>query len=177
MNVANEKILCDNAGAETLALQQPFQKKGDLVRQVLENHLTDMLDLPRDASSWLLGLWDVIQFVDDVADGDDVSRQDLNNALNQMLVAMPSNRFFLTYASELTPVVAVQILKWQASDWAETNNQADERSYMWRAGFYDVVLLVVQLCHGHDVAVDRSFLVMSLYGETMIDYKKEFANA
>ncbi len=169
--------LGDNTGAETLALRQPFREEGDSVRQVLKNHLTGTLDLPEAASSWLLGLWDVIQFVDDVADGDDISRQNLNNALNQMLVAMPSNRFFLAYASELTPVVAVQILKWQASDWAETNNQADERSYMWRAGFYDVVLLVVQLCHGHDVAVDRSFLVMSLYGETMTDYKKEFANA
>ena len=166
-----------DAGAETQAFQQPFQNEGEAVREVLENHFIGTLDLPEAASEWLLGAWDVIQFVDDVADGDEIPRESLNNALMQMLVSMPSNPFFLSYSSELTPVLAVQILKWQASDWAERNDRADERSYMWRAGFYDLVLLVVQLCHGHEVAIQQSFIIMSLYGETMTDYKKEFPNA
>lgn len=170
-------IFCDNADAETIATQQASSAKGEPLREVLEHHLIETLSLPDTAVSWLIGMWDAIQFLDDVADGDEVTRPEFDRALNQLLVAMPSNPFFTAYSTTLLPVVAVQILKWQASDDAERKGKADARSYMWRAGYYDLVILAVQLCHGYDVALKMAPIVMSMYGEKIEDYKEEFANA
>ena len=170
-------IFCDNEGAETMARQQANLAEGEPVREIIEHHLLDTLSLPEAATSWLMGMWDAIQFFDDVADDDNMPRSELDRTLNQVLVAMPSNPFFTAHSSVLLPVVAVQLLKWQASDEVERRGNADARSYMWRAGYYDLVLLVVQICHGYDVAVKMAATVMSLYGEKIEDYKKEFADA
>jgi hypothetical protein len=59
----------------------------------------------------------------------------------------------------------------------ERAGQADARSYVWRAGYYDLILIVVQLCHGVDVATKLAPIVMQMYGETLADYLKEFPNA
>ena len=167
----------DTAGAETMARQQANSAKGEPMREILEQHFIETLDLPSAATAWLLGMWDAIQFLDDVVDGDDISRDRFDNALNQLLVAMPGNPFFAANASALLPVVAVQLLKWQASDIAERTGDAGPVSFVWRAGYYDLVLLTVQICHGYDTAVDMATTVMSLYGEKLDEYKKEFADA
>lgn len=73
--------------------------------------------------------------------------------------------------------MAVNILKWQASDRAEREGHADAMSFVWRAGFYDIVLMVVQLCHGRQVAQSCAHHVMGLYGEKLDDYLKEFNHA
>jgi hypothetical protein len=167
----------DNGGAEMMARQQANPAGGEPVREILEHHLIETLALPDQAVAWLMGMWDAIQFLDDVADGDIIFRDQIDRALNQLLVAMPSNPFFVAHASALLPVVAVQLLKWQASDKAEREGFADARSYMWRAGYYDLVLLVVQICHGYDIAVNMAPVVMGLYGEKLEDYQKEFEDA
>jgi hypothetical protein len=69
------------------------------------------------------------------------------------------------------------ILKWQASDQAERAGRADARSFMWRAGFYDVVLMAVALCHGSGHATNVASDVMAIYGEKLEDYLKEFNHA
>jgi hypothetical protein len=166
---------CDNAGAENTADQQA--RKGDAMREVLEHHFIETLSLPKDAVAWLLGLWDAIQFMDDVADEDEISRDQFDNALYQMLVAMPGNPFFMSRANALLPVMMTAMLKWQTSDMLETVGEVDARTYMWRAGYYDVVLLVVQLCHGYDAALDLGPFVLKLYGEKLEDYQREFCDA
>ena len=176
-NVDKKHEICDDLGAETMARQQACSAKGEPVREILEHHLIETLALPGQAVAWLVGMWDAIQFLDDVADGDEVSRAQLDRALNQLLVAMPSNPFFVAHASALLPVVAVQLLKWQASDRAEREGLADARSYMWRAGYYDLILLAVQICHGYETAVEMAPVVMKLYGEKLEDYQKEFEYA
>ena len=146
-------------------------------RQWLIKNLTDQLRLPTPVVDWLIALYDLIQLVDDVADGDPVDRQDLNRVLWDALVAMPQNPFFIKEAHQLVPVVATQVLKWQASDASEHDGRVDAKTFMWRAGYYDVVLLCVSLVHGPKVATDVSEQVLRLYGEDMTDYKKEFENA
>ena len=105
-------IFGDNTGAETMARQQANSAKGEPVREILEHHLIETLSLPEAATSWLMGMWDAIQFLDDVADGDEITRQEFDRALHQLLVGMPTNPFFTAYSSTLLPVVAVQLLKW-----------------------------------------------------------------
>ena len=133
--------------------------------------------LPAPAIEWLLMLYGAIQVFDDVADGDAVERDDLNAAIWNTLVGMSQNIFWIANSQTLTPVVASMILKWQASDQAERSGKADARSFVWRAGYYDVVLMTVALCHGTQRATETAQQVMELYGETLEDYMKEFGNA
>lgn len=176
-NLVVKRKFCDNGGAETMGGQQPFEKEGEPVRGIIEMHLRSAFDLPDAAIGWLIGMWDAIQFLDDVADGETIARSAQDQAFNQLLVAMPSNPFFAANAGTLLPVVAVQLLKWQASDMVERAGKADAKSYMWRAGYYDLVLLVIQICHGYDKALVAAPTVMSLYGETLADYLEEFEYA
>ena len=143
----------------------------------LKQNLQQVLMLPAPAIEWLLMLWNAIQVFDDVADGDPVERSDLNAAIWNTLVAMNQNTFFLQNSPVLVPCVASMVLKWQASDRAERAGLADARSYMWRAGYYDVVLMAMQLCHGAKFANENAHLVMELYGETFEEYMKEFGHA
>jgi hypothetical protein len=90
---------------------------------------------------------------------------------------MNRNIFWLENAQTLTPVVATMILKWQASDQAERAGHADARSFVWRAGFYDVVLMTVALCYGSNHATEVASQVMAIYGEKLEDYLMEFNHA
>jgi len=143
----------------------------------LRLNLQRVLALPAPAIDWLLMLFDAIQVFDDVADGDPVEREDLNAVIWNTLVGMNQNTFWIANSQTLTPVVASMILKWQASDQAERNGKADARSFVWRAGYYDVVLMTVALCHGTQRATETAQQVMELYGETLEDYLKEFDHA
>ncbi len=143
----------------------------------LKENLQRVLALPAPATEWLMMLWSAIQVFDDVADGDPVEREDLNAAIWNTLVGMNQNSFWAANSITLAPVVATMILKWQGSDQAERDGNADARSYVWRAGYYDVVMMVVALCHGTKYAIDNAHLVMALYGETLEDYMKEFSHA
>lgn len=143
----------------------------------LIQNLQRVLALPASAIEWLMMLWQAIQVFDDVADGDPVKRGDLNATIWNTLVAMNQNQFWQANSSVLAPVVGVMILKWQASDTAEREGKADARSYIWRAGYYDVVLMAVQLCHGADAATKVAHHVMAMYGEDFKDYMKEFGHA
>ncbi len=122
-------------------------------------------------------LWGAIQLFDDVADGDHIDREDLNAVIWNTLIGMNQNSFWITNSITLAPVIATMVLKWQGSDKAERSGKADARSYVWRAGYYDVVMLVVALCNGTKYATDNANLVMSLYGEKLEDYLREFNNA
>jgi len=143
----------------------------------LTENLQKVLLLPAPAVEWLMMLWQAIQVFDDVADGDKVERSDLNATIWNTLVAMTQNQFWQTNSPVLAPIVGAMILKWQASDTAEREGNASARSYMWRAGYYDVVLMAVQLCHGVEAATKVAHHVMALYGEEFEDYMKEFGHA
>jgi hypothetical protein len=121
-------------------------------------------------------LFEATQLFDDAADKDPIEREDLNSVLWATLVAMPANEFYRANQVELSALVANFILKWQASDTAERNKSHDEVSFVWRAGYYDVVLGAVRLCHGPTVAHELAFDVLKLYGEKYEDYIKEFDN-
>ena len=142
---------------------------------MLEEHFTNTLDLPSAAVDWLLDLWQVIQVFDDAHDGDPVG--DVMPALWASLVSMPSNPFYVANAAVLQGAVANAILKWHAANEAEDAGEADERSFVWRAAYYDVVLLVVLLCYGQTEALRLAPVVMLMYGEPFAAYREEFPNA
>ncbi len=141
----------------------------------LRDNLTTALGMPAPAVDWLIMIYDVIQVFDDVADGDPVQREDLNATIWNTLVGMHQNAFFRANSQILAPLLASMILKWQASDTVEREKKADAKSFVWRAGYYDLILVAVSLVHGVGFATKNGHHVMALYGETLEDYLKEFA--
>lgn len=176
-NLAKKDKICDTGDAETMARQQARSAQGPLLEQSLHQHFSETLGLPVEASQFLLDIWAAIQLFDDVADGDEIARADLDRVIWSLLVGLHGNPFFEAKRHALLPVLATMVLKWQASDMVERAGQADARSYVWRAGYYDLILIVVQLCHGVDAATKLAPIVMQMYGETLADYLKEFPNA
>ena len=143
---------------------------------LLRQHF-DSLMLPPAAVDWLLMLWQSIQTFDDYADGYLVERQELDATIWNTLVAMPQNQFFAQNSNILLPLLSTMVLKWQASDHVERENQASAQSYMWRAGYYELVLMAVQLVHGPSAAKSVAHKVLGMYGETFEQYMKEFNHA
>ncbi len=135
------------------------------------------LGLPHDAAAFLLMLWQAAQTIDDVADGDPVSHKDLRLTSWNLLVALHMNRFWREHQDSIVPLMAVVLLKWIASDDVERAGAADARSFGWRAGFYDITLLVVQICRGPEFAMGAAADVLRLYGESLDEYLKEYRNA
>jgi len=129
----------------------------------------EFIKLPPDAVEWLIDVWEVCQLLDDACDGDEIGRGRAEAAAWAVFVRMPANAFWRANMANLMPVLAVQVLKWQAANSAEDEGEADPRSYMWRAGYYDLVLLVCQIC---GLAQDPRF-ILSLYGETYFSYADE----
>jgi hypothetical protein len=142
--------------------------------QSLQYHFSSVLELPDAAVIWLLDLWQVIQAFDDIVDGEEVSKDQMMDVVVKSLIGLPANPFYMANAQTLQPMIMSSILKWKASDDAEREGKADEKSFVWRASYYDVVLMVTLLCHGWKTAMEKAKTVMSLYGETFAKYKEEF---
>lgn len=143
----------------------------------LSKNLKEVFALPDEAREWLMALWNVVQVFDDMADGDFPDRDRLDVAIYDAIVAMPNNGFFVRNRSILLPLLSVAILKWKASDTAERAGSPTAVSFVWRAGFYDIVLAVVQIVHGFENAMQIAPSVMALYGEKLPEYLAEFGHA
>ena len=144
----------------------------DILRQSCRN-----LSLPTDASNLLVMIYDAFQVFDDYADGDEVERKELDALIWNTLIAIPQNPFYIRNSNAFWPVLATAILKWQGSDTAERKGKANAKSFVWRAGFYDIVLMVCALHHGSEWTANNAQIVMEMYGETLEDYMEEFKNA
>lgn len=132
------------------------------------------MSLPPDATRFLLVVYEAWQVFDDFADGDPVKLNDLRATLWNVFVGLPSNPFFQAHSAALVPAMGTGILKWIASDDVERAGQADEVSFVWRAGYYDLVVLVAQLALGPAEAMRLAPSMLKLYGEKFADYRKEF---
>lgn len=128
------------------------------------------LGLSGDAAQWLAGLWDLTQALDDAQDGD---KADAHAAARFALWEGALNPFYERNRAWLIPALRIQFLKWQAANDAEASGGADARSFMWRAGFYDVVALVCDL-EGVQASPRAA---LDLYAEKFFDYATEFGNA
>lgn len=126
--------------------------------------------LPDAAREWLLDVWSICQLLDDAADGDPIGRERAEAAAWVIFVKMPLNPFWVERSAILLPILSVQVLKWRAANEAEAEGAADARSFMWRAGFYDLLLAVAHLCG----VLESPRAVLSLYGETLPAYLAEF---
>lgn len=141
--------------------------------QTLIQHFKS-IGLSELGASWLLVLWEMTQTLDDIVDGDEVTRQEKDSLIFNALILYPTHPYFIQHSANLAPVIATSIFKWQASDLAERSGTHNHYSFVWRAAFYDVILMVMCLDCGHNYAMENSHLVMQMIGETYADYQQEF---
>ena len=128
----------------------------------------ETLGLPVEARAWLLDLWNVIQVFDDAMDGDRAASADVSRAVWAIFASMPLNDFYCRNAGILQPILALQVLKWEAANAVERAGGACEVSFVWRAGFYEVVLMACHIC---GIKAGPECLVM--YGETYAEYMED----
>jgi hypothetical protein len=147
----------------------------DTREKTLVEHF-EYLGLPQAAQEWLLMLFKATQGLDDWYDGDTVDKRTIEHYVYLLLVRFPSNPFYIAFNKELTPVVSNCILKWTGANALEAKGEQLHKSFMWRAGFYDVLLEVVRIVHGPEVAIAASEYVIKMYGENLEDHIKEFTH-
>lgn len=135
------------------------------------------LALPSAVQKWLLDFWVVIQGLDDWRDNDPVDAKEKERVIYLVMVEIPQNPFFQAHSHSLLPITSNLILRWIGANKLEDNREHLHKAYMWRAAYYDLILEVVRLVHGFEVAVNASDYIAKMYGETFEDYVKEFQNA
>lgn len=143
-------------------------------REILAYNLRDLFRLSPESTDFLLRTWDAIQFFDDLADNTPTTRDALDKTIWDFFIGLSANPFYQKYIVALQSQLATMILKWQASDRAERAGSADERSFVWRAGYYDLILFVFACEYGADKAKVAALAILGSYGEKFEDYLKEF---
>jgi len=142
-------------------------------RNALFQRLT-AVGLSQPAVDWLLIVWDMIQTLDDLTDGDPVTQGDIHRLVNNSLVGYATHPFFTHNINALTPVIANAIAKWTAANFLEGSGMVTEVSFVWRASYYDVVLQALICDVGYTLATQRAAQVLEMYGESYGEYLKEF---
>lgn len=145
--------------------------------KILAKRLSNDAGLSDSAVSWLVSVFRSAQTLDDYADGDPVSRKQLDILIWDCLAGCHMNAFFQRNSAQLLPVLACAILQWKASDTTEREGRADARSFVWRASFYQLALMSMMIEHGPRYAMDNAHIALQMYGETFEEYMKEFNNA
>jgi hypothetical protein len=130
--------------------------------------------LSAPAVDWLLILWDMIQTLDDLTDGDPVTVNAIHQLTHNSLLGYATHPFFTSNINALTPVVANALAKWGAANFLEGNGMVTEVSFVWRASYYDVVLQALICDVGYTLATQRAAQVLEMYGESYSDYQQEF---
>lgn len=131
------------------------------------------LNLSKDANNWLIVVWDIIQAFDDVVDDDKIEKSSVYALIFNCFNGFTNNIFYLQNISTLTTLLNNALMQWIAANNEENNNIRNEKTYMWRAAFYNVVLHVVLLEHGVDFATKHAHEILNIYGEEFNEYKME----
>lgn len=133
--------------------------------------------LPVDASAFLLKVWDAIQFLDDIKDDD--GPDDVDAGIYNLIVSLPSDRFLAANQAVLSGALATAYHKWQAANVVESVRDATQldKAYVWRAGYYDVIVTVAALCLPREEVDAIAPHILKLYGESRESYLQEFERA
>jgi hypothetical protein len=133
------------------------------------------MGFPCDAVAFIVKYWRAIQFLDDVKDGAPTS--DADGAIYLLLIELPYDDFLAKHRTALGPCVATAVHKWQAANMVERQGATAhlDKSFMWRAGFYDAVLTVATLCMPADKVAENRLAILSLYGESHDKNVSEFS--
>lgn len=129
-----------------------------------------------EAAVFVEQLWTALQEWDDLEDEGRCS--DRNGLMSWLAFGMEYQPFFAAHSHVLRPAFLSLYLKWTASNVLDRGDRNDvAKSYMLRAGFYDLVHLCAWICGGDAWAREVGPEIYRSYGETPEDIWQEFNNA
>lgn len=133
------------------------------------------LGLPDNAITWLLEIYHAIQILDDIQDKEfsKIESTGLDRMIWFLCIGIHTDSFFVKNKEALIPVMATSLIKWQAANLAEENKLANEKSFVWRSSYFDLVIVVAIIIFGYEKAKMLSPMIMNMYGENYSDYIKE----
>ena len=106
----------------------------------------------KEAAKYLHMIGHVYRVMDDVYDGDfPITRGDIFNAMEHLLIGIPSNRFFIQHQDKLTSQHITAYNAWVAANrWTKGNLEQRVFSHVWRGDYQAVLGLVALLTQGID---------------------------
>tara|TARA_R100001463_G_scaffold83771_1_gene138316 strand:+ start:887 stop:1363 length:477 start_codon:yes stop_codon:yes gene_type:complete len=106
----------------------------------------------KEADKYLRMLGHVYRVLDDVYDGDfPITRGDIFDAIEYLLIGIPSNRFFIHHQDKLTSQHITAYNAWMAANrWTKGNLEQRVFSHVWRGDYQAVIGLVALLTQGVD---------------------------
>ena len=126
------------------------------------------------AVSLALMLIEVSHAWDDLIDGDEVSKDDINKVFKYLIFDIPTNPVYRAIPSMPDHLLNV-FLRWRDATQMETEGDPDlEKTYMLRAGLYDMFSLIAFYMYGDEWAQEIGPEIRKLYGETLDSLKGEF---
>lgn len=136
----------------------------------LEDRFREWFKGDADAVQFASLLWSATQEWDDVKD----EGQAPSDALMFWLsFGMEVDPFYSRFAHLMRPCLMSSYLRWQASNVLDHEPDQVAKSYMLRAGIYDVWHMMAFIVGGHDWAVEIGPAIYREYGETVDELRKE----
>jgi hypothetical protein len=121
----------------------------------------------QNAVSLCMMLLEVSHAWDDIVDGDAISESDVNRVFKYLIYDIPKNPIYLAIPSLPDHMLNV-FLRWRDANKLERMDPPEvEKSYMLRAGIYDIFQLIAYYMYGDEWAEEIGPKVRMLYGETI----------
>jgi len=142
----------------------------------MNDHFAVWFNGNADACTFAAQLWTAIQEWDDLEDSGKCENH--NALLSWLAFGKEYQPFFAQNAHILRPALLGLYLKWSASNVLDRGTASDVcKSYMLRAGYYDVLHVIAWICGGDEWAVKVGPEIYRSYGESPSEIWQEFNNA
>lgn len=129
----------------------------------------------QDAINLSLMLLDVAHAWDDLVDGDEV--EDIDKIFRYLIYDIPMNPVYRIIPGINCHLLNI-FLRWRDATTMESKEDRDlEKTYMLRAGIYDMFSIIVYHLFGDERAKEIGPKIRALYGETLQGLKEEFDHA
>lgn len=128
-----------------------------------------------DAVNLSMMLLEVAHLWDDLIDKDPVTDDEINKVFKYLIYDIPMNPVYRVIPGINCHLLNVY-LRWRDANDMETEDDPDfEKTYMLRAGIYDLFSLITFHLYGDERSKELGPKIRSLYGETLDSLRGEHA--
>ena len=128
----------------------------------------DFLPDHPDAVELLVDVWEVMQAWDDAFDGDPANHYE---GYKTALIRLPENPIYNQCCVSF--LIAQCYYDWMTANQMEYAVEGLHKAYMLRAGFFRIVISLIHLLRGSEIAVMDAPVVWRMYIEDFEEYRQE----
>jgi len=131
----------------------------------------------QDAIALSFMLLEVAHVWDDLIDEDEVSKENIDKVFKYLIYDIPMNPIYKMIPGINSHLLNI-FLRWRDATAMESKENPDlEKTYMLRAGIYDIFSIITYYLLGDEKAKEMGPKIRALYGETLEGLKEEFNHA